>query len=68
MEIEILSNVENKQLDRKEIRFSVIEDSSTPSREALKKELAQLTDVLGIVLNKCRYSDDSVGYNYEAYG
>lgn len=41
MEIKILSNVENKHLDRKEISFSVIEESSTPSREALKTELCK---------------------------
>jgi Mrp family chromosome partitioning ATPase len=32
-----------------------------------EKELAQLTNVLGIVLNKCRYADDSVGYSYGSY-
>jgi Mrp family chromosome partitioning ATPase len=32
-----------------------------------EKELAQLTNVLGIVLNKCRYPDDSVGYAYGSY-
>ena len=32
-----------------------------------EKELAGLTNVLGIVLNKCRYEDDSVGYSYGTY-
>ncbi|MFZ5749580.1 MAG: CpsD/CapB family tyrosine-protein kinase [Pseudomonadota bacterium] len=32
-----------------------------------EKELAQLTNVMGVVLNKCRYTDDSVGYNYGTY-
>ena len=32
-----------------------------------EKELASLTNVLGIVLNKCRYQDDSVGYSYGHY-
>jgi capsular exopolysaccharide synthesis family protein len=32
-----------------------------------EKELAGLTNVLGVVLNKCRYEDDSVGYQYGNY-
>ncbi|MDW4550094.1 CpsD/CapB family tyrosine-protein kinase [Defluviimonas sp. D31] len=44
------------------------ESTTLANIDICEKELAQLTDVLGIVLNKCRYSDDSVGYNYEAYG
>ncbi len=31
-----------------------------------EKELADLTNVLGVVLNKCRYSDSELGYDYEA--
>ena len=29
--------------------------------------LAKRTQVLGVVLNKCRYDDPSAGYGYEAY-
>lgn len=32
-----------------------------------EKELAQLTNVLGVVLNKCRYMDDTQGYAYGTY-
>ncbi|MCV2867319.1 CpsD/CapB family tyrosine-protein kinase [Defluviimonas sp. WL0002] len=32
-----------------------------------EKELGQLTNVLGIVLNKCRYPDDAAGYGYYDY-
>lgn len=32
-----------------------------------EKELAELTNVLGIVLNKCRYMDSDSGYDYEYY-
>ena len=36
--------------------------------EACEKELAQLTNVLGVVLNKCRYEDEGAGYAYGTYG
>jgi Mrp family chromosome partitioning ATPase len=32
-----------------------------------EKELAELTNVLGVVLNKCRYPDQESGYGYEYY-
>lgn len=34
-----------------------------------EKEIAELTNVLGVVLNKCRYADSTAGYDYdhEAY-
>lgn len=32
-----------------------------------EQELAGLTNVLGTVLNKCRYLDDADGYSYDAY-
>jgi len=43
------------------------ESTTLQSIDICEKELAQLTNVLGIVLNKCRYSDNSAGYGYEAY-
>ena len=43
------------------------ESTTLQSIDICEKELAQLTNVLGIVLNKCRYSDSSAGYGYEAY-
>lgn len=43
-------------------------ESTTMSNiDLCEKELASLTNVLGIVLNKCRYQDDSVGYSYGHY-
>jgi protein-tyrosine kinase len=32
-----------------------------------EKELAELTNVLGVVLNKCRYLDEAAGYAYGNY-
>lgn len=43
------------------------ESTTLPNIDTCEKELAQLTNVLGIVLNKCRYEDPSAGYGYEAY-
>ena len=43
-------------------------DSTTISQlDVCEKELAELTNVLGVVLNKCRYSDGDSGYDYEYY-
>jgi capsular exopolysaccharide synthesis family protein len=43
------------------------ESTTLANIDVCEKELAQLTNVLGVVLNKCRYSDNSAGYGYEAY-
>ncbi len=43
------------------------ESTTLANIDVCEKELAQLTNVLGIVLNKCRYDDPSAGYGYEAY-
>ncbi|WP_284164864.1 CpsD/CapB family tyrosine-protein kinase [Frigidibacter sp. SD6-1] len=43
------------------------ESTTLPNIDVCEKELAQLTNVLGVVLNKCRYEDPSAGYGYEAY-
>ena len=43
------------------------ESTTLPNIDICEKELAQLTNVLGLVLNKCRYDDPSAGYGYEAY-
>ncbi len=43
-------------------------DSTTISQlDICEKELADLTGVLGIVLNKCRFTDTDSGYDYEYY-
>ncbi len=43
------------------------ESTTLQNIDVCEKELAQLTNVLGLVLNKCRYDDPSAGYGYEAY-
>lgn len=43
------------------------ESTTLPNIDICEKELAQITNVLGVVLNKCRYPDDSVGYAYGTY-
>ncbi len=43
------------------------ESTTLANIDICEKELAQLTNVLGVVLNKCRYADSSAGYGYEAY-
>ncbi|MDH5797148.1 MAG: CpsD/CapB family tyrosine-protein kinase [Paracoccaceae bacterium] len=43
-------------------------DNTTMSQlDICEKELSELTNVLGVVLNKTRYSDQSVGYDYDYY-
>lgn len=43
-------------------------DSTTIQQlDVCEKELADLTNVLGIVLNKCRFSDADSGYEYDYY-
>ncbi|MEZ5776815.1 MAG: CpsD/CapB family tyrosine-protein kinase [Paracoccaceae bacterium] len=48
--------------------IAAAESTTLANIDICEKELAQLTNVLGVVLNKCRYEDDSVGYNYGTYG
>lgn len=43
------------------------ESTTLQNIDVCEKELAQLTHVLGVVLNKCRYNDSTAGYGYEAY-
>ena len=43
------------------------ESTTLQSIDICEKELAELTNVLGVVLNKCRYADSSAGYGYEEY-
>ena len=43
-------------------------DSTTITQlDNCEKELAELTNVLGVVLNKCRYPDHESGYGYDYY-
>lgn len=48
--------------------IAAAESTTLSNIDICEKELAQLTNVLGVVLNKCRYADDSVGYTYGTYG
>ncbi|MCX8507987.1 MAG: CpsD/CapB family tyrosine-protein kinase [Rhodobacteraceae bacterium] len=47
--------------------IAAAESTTLANIDACEKELAQLTNVLGVVLNKCRYSDEAAGYGYENY-
>ncbi len=47
--------------------IAAAESTTLSNIDLCEKELAQLTNVLGVVLNKCRYPDDSVGYAYGSY-
>jgi len=43
-------------------------DSTTNQQlDVCESELAELTNVLGIVLNKCRHSDPDSGNDYDYY-
>jgi len=42
-------------------------ETSVPQLDTCEKELAELTNVLGVVLNKCRYMDAGIGYEYDYY-
>ena len=43
-------------------------DSTTIGQiDSCEKELAELTNVLGVVLNKCRFADTDSGYDYDYY-
>lgn len=44
------------------------ESTTLANIDQCEKDLAQLTNVLGVVLNKCRYGDESIGYDYSVYG
>jgi len=44
------------------------ESTTLANIDLCEKDLAQLTNVLGVVLNKCRYADESIGYDYGVYG
>jgi protein-tyrosine kinase len=43
------------------------ESTTMNNIDTSEKELASLTHVMGVVLNKCRYVDESVGYSYSSY-
>lgn len=47
--------------------IAAAESTSVSSIDVCEKELAGLTNVLGVVLNKCRYMDQDSNYNYSNY-
>ena len=42
-------------------------DTSVPQLDVCEKELAELTNILGIVLNKCRFMESDSGYDNDYY-
>ncbi len=46
---------------------SSADNTTIAQLDICEKELSELTDVLGVVLNKCRYNDKDSGYDYEYY-
>lgn len=46
---------------------SAADSTSVAQLDVCEKELSELTNVLGVVLNKCRFSDDEQGYDYDYY-
>ncbi len=42
--------------------------TTTQQLDLCERELSEQTNVLGIVLNKCRYNDDGYSYAYYSYG
>ena len=43
------------------------EDTTISQLDSCEKELSELTNVLGVVLNKCRYTGSDSSYNYDYY-
>jgi len=48
--------------------IAAAESTTLANIDLCEKDLAQLTNVIGVVLNKCRYADDTIGYDYGVYG
>jgi Mrp family chromosome partitioning ATPase len=46
---------------------SAADSTSVAQLDICEKELSELTNVLGVVLNKCRFTDDEQGYDYDYY-
>lgn len=46
---------------------SAADSTSVAQLDVCEKELSELTNVLGVVLNKCRFTDDEQGYDYDYY-
>ncbi len=43
------------------------EKSTTKQLDVCEREIAEHTNVVGIVLNHCRFADETQGYNFEQY-
>ena len=48
------------------IIVAAAEHTTTSEVDAVEKEIAEQTNVLGVVLNRCNYMDDDYGYGYGA--
>lgn len=46
------------------LMLAAAEQTSMDVIDVTEREIAELTDVMGIVLNKCRYTDGAHGYDY----
>lgn len=46
------------------LMLAAAEQTSMDVIDVTEREIAELTDVMGIVLNKCRYTDGAYGYEY----
>ena len=44
--------------------IAAAEKTTTSEVDNVEKEIAEQTNVLGVVLNRCNYMDDEYGYNY----
>ena len=47
--------------------FAGAEMTTIPQVDACEKDVAEHTNVMGIVLNKCRFPDEEAGYGYSSY-
>ena len=47
--------------------IAAAESTATSHIDHAERQIAELTNVMGIVLNKCRYASEAEGYNYQYY-
>lgn len=48
--------------------IAAAEKTTTSEVDAIEKEIAEQTNVLGVVLNRCNYLEDDYGYSYDYRG
>ena len=47
--------------------IAAAEGTPTSQIDQAERQVAELTNVMGIVLNKCRYASEADGYDYQYY-